>query len=202
MRSTFFPLTLLLLAACARSEDASTLPMDSNGSSTAVEQVRPTAQETQDIAIGEWRQSLQDDVQALEFGPEGTPPLFSLRCDERRGVLLQRHGVPPEGDLPMMLVTIGNETRRLAITNVGGTVPMLRAALTPRDPLLRQLGQVSTPITVRIGDTPPLVLPPNSVIGDFVSRCGGNTGAGPAEANQAEPEENAAAPANESAPAR
>ena len=53
---------------------------------------------------------------ALEFGPAGAPPLFSLRCDARRGVLLQRHGQAPAGDLPVMLVSVGSETRRLAVT--------------------------------------------------------------------------------------
>ena len=43
MRSLATAVSLLLLAACARSEDASTLPSDTNGLAVPVEQVRPTA---------------------------------------------------------------------------------------------------------------------------------------------------------------
>ena len=53
----------------------------------------------------------------------GAPPLFSLRCDARRGLLLQRHGPAPAGDLPVMLVSVGSETRRLAVTSGGGADP-------------------------------------------------------------------------------
>ena len=69
-------------------------------------------------------------------GPTGAPPLFSLRCDARRSVFLQRHGAAPSGDLPVMLVSVGSETRRLAVTSVGGAVPMLRASLAPSDTLV------------------------------------------------------------------
>lgn len=205
MRSLATALSLLLLAACARSEDASTLPSDTNGLAVPVEQVRPTADDDSQLAIGEWRDSLQDDAQALEFGPSGAAPLFSLRCDSRRGVVLQRHGVPPSGDLQMMLVTIGNDTRRLAVTGGTGPIPMLRAALTARDPLLSTLAQEGSPITIRVGDSPPLLLPPSPLIGEFVSLCasGGGQGAdGGAEANMASAEEEADGPENETAPAR
>jgi len=182
MTRSFAPaISLLLLAACARSEDASTLPSDTNGLAVPVEQVRPTEGDENQLAIGEWRQSLQDDAQALEFGPSGAAPLFSMRCDSRRGVVLQRHGVLPAGDLPMMMVTIGNDTRRLAVTSGTGATPMLRAVLTARDPLLSTLAQEGSPITVRVGDAPPLVLPPSPTIGEFVSLCASGGGQGSAD---------------------
>lgn len=205
MRSVVPVVTLLLLAACARSEDASTLPSDTNGLAVPVEQVRPTANDDSQLAIGEWRESLQDDAQTVEFGPAGAAPLFSLRCDSRQGVVLQRHGVPSSGDLPMMLVTIGNDTRRLAVTGGTGPIPMLRAALTARDPLLSTLAQEGSPITIRVGDSPPLILPPSPLIGEFVSICASGGGQGnPDEpaANSNSAEEDSTAPENESAPAR
>ena len=146
-------LVLLLLAACARSEDASMAPADGNQAVQKVETVRPE-RDDDELALGEWRETLQEEQQALEFGPTGAPPLFSLRCDPRRGILLQRHGLTPSGDLPVMLVSVGSETRRLAVTGSGGPNPMLRAALNTSDQLLTILGRASTPIQIRVGDSP------------------------------------------------
>ena len=195
------PLSLLLLAGCARSEDASVVA-DSN-QIAQVEQVRSPEQDDEEMALGEWRDTLQDDNSALEFGPTGAPALFSMRCDPRRSINLQRHGVAPARDLPTMLVSIGSETRRLAVTSVAGAVPMLRASLSPSDTLVGTLGNASEPIVVRVGDTPPLVLPPSPSIGAFLSRCASGTRAAAADAqgNSAAEANSAAAEGNESAPA-
>jgi len=190
-------LALLLLAACARSEEASMGPADSNQAVQKVETVRPERND-EELALGEWRESLQEEQQALEFGPTGAPPLFSLRCDARRGILLQRHGLAPSGDLPVMLVSVGSETRRLAVTGSGGPNPMLRAALNASDQLLTILGRAATPIAIRIGDSPPLNLPPSPMIGTYIAECasGGASRGGGADAAG-----NGAAPANEAASA-
>jgi len=190
------PLALILLVGCARSEDASVVA--NSNELQPVERVRAPERDEVEIAIGEWREALQEDFAALEFGPTGAPPMFSMRCDERRGVLLQRHGTMPIGDLPMMLVTIGNDTRRLAVATAGGTIPMLRSALPPRDPLLETLAAGEAAITIRIGDAPPLVLPPSPAFAPFVARCA-QAGTGPAPAPAAENE--AAATPAASAPA-
>lgn len=191
---------LILLAACARSEDASVV-VDTN-SAQAVERVRTPEQDDDDVAIGEWRDTLQDEARAIEFGPSGTAPLFSLRCDERRSLYLQRHGAAPAGDVPMMLVSIGSETRRLAVTSAGGAVPMLRASLTASDPLVTTLARAQTPITVRIGESLPLVMPPSPLIASYVAQCeSGERGPPPSRSNPAETGEasNEAAPGNAAA---
>ena len=185
---------LLLLAACARSEDATT-SADANGA--AVEQVRVPERDDEEIALGDWRDTLQDQDTALEFGPAGAAPLFSLRCDARRSVVLQRHGAATTGDLPMMLVSIGSETRRLAVTSVGGAVPMLRASLAPSDTLIATMAEAATPTNVRVGDAPPLVLPPSPAVASFLARCAGGP---PAEGQGNEIAANTAAEANEAAP--
>jgi hypothetical protein len=172
-------LALLLLAGCARSEEAS-LVADTN--ELQVERVRTPERDDEAIALGAWRDALQEDVPVLEFGPVGTPPAFSLRCDARRSIFLQRHGAAPAGDLPMMLVSTGNETRRLAVTNIGGTSPMLRASLPPSDNLVARLGAADARITIRVGDAAPLVLPPDPAIGAFIARCSSGGAAPPADA--------------------
>jgi len=167
-------LSLVLIAACARSEDASVV-VDTN-ELRAMEQVRTPEQDDEELALGEWRETLQDEQAALEFGPNGAPPLFSLRCEARRSVFLQRHGAAPSGDLPVMLVSIGSETRRLAVTNVGGTVPMLRASLAPSDTLVETFTTAATPITVRVGAAPPMVMPPTLTVSGGGGAGGGGQG--------------------------
>ena len=191
---------LLLLAGCARSEDASVLA-DANDTVPAIERRADPDAGSEEIAIGEWREATQDQLPALEFGAEGIAPQFSLRCDAGRGLLLQRHSGAPSGDLPTMLVTVGRESRRLAVTALVGTVPMLRAALPPGDPMIAAISGAAVPIEIRIGDAPPLVLPPGPPIATFVGRCTSSSAAGPAAANASAEAEtaNAAAPAGNSA---
>ncbi|MBV9884653.1 MAG: hypothetical protein JO276_16715 [Sphingomonadaceae bacterium] len=184
---------VLLLAGCARSEDANLMPADTNGSTRIAEQVRHERVD-EGPALGAWRDTIQDTQRALEFGPQGAPPVFSLSCDARRSLLLQRHGVQPTGDLPVMLVSVGSETRQLAVTADPGPIPMLRATLSPGDPLAASLSHASGPITIRIGETPPLILPPSDQIGAYVAQCGNGTLA--AATSAAAPAGNVAAPAD------
>jgi hypothetical protein len=190
------PFALVLLAACARSEEANLMPADANGSTRIAETVRPE-RDDQEPALGAWRETLQDEARAIEFGPAGAPPLFSIRCDARRGVLLQRHGIEAAGDLPVMLVSVGSETRRLAVTSGEGPLPMLRATLNASDVLVAGLSRAAAPIAVRIGDSPPLILPPSPLIGAYITQC--TSGALPAPGGAASV--NQAAPANDAAPA-
>jgi hypothetical protein len=182
----------LVLTGCARSEDANLMPADANGSTRIAEQVRHERVD-EGPALGAWRDTIQDTERALEFGPQGAPPVFSLSCDARRSLLLQRHGVQPTGDLPVMLVSVGSETRQLAVTADPGPIPMLRASLSPGDPLAASLSHAAGPITIRIGETPPLILPPSDQIGAYVAQCATGTLAAAAPASAAAG--NAAAPA-------
>ena len=191
------PFALVLLAGCARSEEASFTPAD-NTSGQAVERVRTPDTDEEELTLGQWRAGLQEEQATLEFGPAGAPPLLSLRCDARRGTLFQRHGAAPAGDLPVMLITVGSETRRLALTSTGGAIPMLRATLTPTDTFRAVLSNAASPIIVRIGDSPPLVLPPSPLIGAYATGCANGENQRRAEVEAAA---NQTAPANDAAPA-
>jgi hypothetical protein len=160
---------LVLLAGCARSEEAHYTQMN-NDALPALNSALPDGDDDE-LAIGAWRTALQEEQPVLEFGPTGTAPLFSLSCDSRRSLLLQRHDSVPATDLPVMLVTVGSETRRLAITAVGGSMPMLRGTLASNDPFRSVLLGATTRIIVRIGDSPPLVLPPSPMIATYAAQC-------------------------------
>ena len=162
----------LLLAACARSEEASMVPPEGNQGYNRVGQVRTPEQDDREPAIGQWRAALQDERQALEFGPMGTEPLFSLMCaPQGGGVLLQRHGAAPSGEAPTILVTIGEVTERLPGAAGGGTIPMTRAELRPTSRLFGPLTAAAQPIVIRLDDGSPLILPHSPLVGDYLRGC-------------------------------
>ena len=153
---------LLLLAGCARSEEARYAQSDNTPLPT---QNGTDLGEEDELSIGAWQNGLQNDQPVLEFGPVGTTARFSISCDARRNVVLQWPGAAPSGDLPRMLVTIGSETRQFPLASSGTANPMLRATVPANDPFMRVLTGAATRIFVRIGDAEPLVMPPSNAIG-------------------------------------
>ncbi|MEA3016429.1 MAG: hypothetical protein QOI38_1151 [Sphingomonadales bacterium] len=162
---------LILLAGCARSEDASVRPAESNESYSAVEQVRRQQGDEREPALGEWRRSLQEDQPSLEFGPAGTAPLVTVACVEGGGLVLQRAGAVPPGSAATVTVAIGGQTRQLTMGAAGGSSPAQRTALAGGDPLIQQLASAQAPIILRFGDGTALVLPPSPLIGAFATGC-------------------------------
>ena len=168
LRSSFC-FALLLLAGCARSEDArdtrtANLPLPALNTSDLGEE--------DELSIGSWQTAVQDGQPVLEFGAVGAPARFSLSCDARRNLILQWPGAAPGGELPNMLVTVGSETRRLAVASAGTANPMLRATLPANDPFMRVLTGASARIFVRIGgDAQPLVMPPSVMIAAYARQC-------------------------------
>lgn len=193
----------LLLAACARSEEASMVPPEGNQGYNRVGQVRTPEQDDREPAIGQWRAALQDERQALEFGPMGTEPLFSLLCaPQGGGVLLQRHGAASTaGAQPSMVVTIGDVSERLPVSSGIGSIPMQRGEVAPTSRIFGLLVASAQPIVVRVDDVPPLILPHNPMVGDYLRGCSrpqgegqpGNTAIG--NVSSAAPAGNTAAPA-------
>lgn len=193
-------LTLILLAgACARSEDAS-VPADSNDIS--VEQVRATAGDEEDTALGQWRMALQGDRAALEFGPQGATPVITMVCGARGGLMLQRNGALAPGSSPTLSVSVAGQGRQLPVVAGTGATPTQAASIAPGDTLIQQLSAAQGPIALRYGGDMPLILPPSPLIGQFAQTCAGGGAARVApspDANVAMPAEaaNAAAPAAE-----
>ena len=173
MKPASVTMCLFLLAACARTEDASVRPPESNEGYSAVERVRAQDADEQEPALGDWRQALQEERPALEFGPAGTAPLLILACGERGGLVLQRPGALASGAAPTLSVTVAGQGRQLPVTNVSGTTPMQRADISAGDTLLQQLAGAQAPIALRFGDGTPLILPHSPLIGEFARGCAG-----------------------------
>jgi len=185
---------LAVLAGCADSEPPEAVPTDDGGAYNVVTPVKAPITDDAEPAIGQWIQSMQDEQPVLQFGPANTEPLFSIGCDARGGILLNRHGTIAGNAGEMMTITIGSETRSLAVNAAQGPLPKLRASVPAQDEMLGQLTQAQQPIRISMGDGPPLVLPASPAIGEFIQSCGNprSRAAAPAAA----PADNNAAPAN------
>jgi len=196
---------ILLAAACARSEPATDSPSDAN--QTAVEKVRSTGGGEEETALGGWRVALQGDRQGLEFGPQGASALVTMVCGERNGVVIQRRGVLPPGASPTLSVSVGGQGRQLPVTAGSGAVATQNASIPPGDELIQLIATAQAPISLRFGDSTPLILPPSELIGRFAQSCAtgaaGRIDAGADGNSVGDVPANAAAPAalNAAAPA-
>jgi len=186
-------IAILLLAGCARSEDAS-VTVDMN---RIAPDIAPRNSVEEEIAAGAWRESAQENSSALEFVDGESQPLFSFRCAEGGGLMLQRHGAGQTGGNATIAMSVGRERRDLQASIAAPG--LLRATLGAGDPLLAALGGAATPIGVRAVGMAPLLLPPGPQVTAFVTRCA------PSQTPVAVPVAggagNSAAPANASAPA-
>lgn len=191
---------LLVLAACAESEPPDPTPADDDGAYNMIDPV--TAEVTQDTApaIGEWTRTMQEEQPALAFGPAGAEPLFSIRCDDREGILINRHGLVEAGTAGMMTLLLGAERHELAVNPVQAPLPMLRAAVAANDPLLAALRDYQGQLELVVGDGPPLVLPASPMTSDFIEACASGEVSSVTSAEEGEDANmaNAAAPADES----
>jgi len=203
MFSRALPLAIVLLAGCARSEDAS-ITVDMNQIAPDIA-LRNNADE--EIAVGTWAEATQENSPALEFTDATGQPVLSLRCAERGGLMLQRHGASQASGNLSMTVNVGRRGRDIPAQLIDGG--LLRATLTSGDPLITALGGAATPIGVRAVGAAPLLLPPGPPLSAFVSRCAASTQPGSAapvsagnSAAPAAPVANAAQPATNGAAAR
>jgi hypothetical protein len=162
-------LPLILLAACARSEPASQ-SSDANGH-VEVEQVRDTGGDEEQTALGAWRMALQGERQALEFGPQGSAALVTIVCGDRNGLVLQRRGALPPGASPTLSVSVGGQGRQLPVAAGTGAVATQNAPIPPGDELIQLISTAQAPISLRFGDSTPLLLPPSPLVGRFAQSC-------------------------------
>ena len=200
-RAAFAAAAVLVLAACAKSEEASLVPPQEEGYNM-VDPVGAQLTTDNEVALGEWTAVTEEDQPALQFGPAQAGALFSMRCGDAGTVLLQRHGVLSGPGQNTMAVEVGGAVQRLPAEGVPGAIPLLRATLPAGNVIGDRFGQGQGRITVRAGEGEPLIMPVSPMIGEFVRGCSGARTAGaPAGGTNDAATANAAAPANTAAPA-
>lgn len=192
---------LLLLGACARTEPAETTHSDEVES--AVPSPTAVAPAEEQTRPGDWEASAQGGSQAVTFrGTEGEA-LFTIGCDERGGLVVQRPGLVTRGNLALLQLRTGDTVRRLAATTGSGSAnePQVQATVPYNDQLISALMRFDQPLEVRFEGLETLILPPNPLVSDLVRTCQRSTNV-PVAAQPGEPAANAAAPAPAPAPAQ
>lgn len=179
---------LLLTMACAEATEPDPTPAQDGGPYNKIDPVvDPLANnksaETRRTA-GRWSGGTVEGKPALLFEQEGSGPAFSISCDDRGGLVLQRRGVLATGGLRMMEVTVAGETRRFAVNELETEQPVLQAIIPFNHELIAKLKSVQAPLLVAAGDSGPLMLPASPEVGALVRSCAqAGGGAPPGEAN-------------------
>lgn len=195
---TLMLIAALALTACARSE-----PVDEDfgedvevPANALAESLAETEEATRS---GNWLPGAEGAAQSIAFQAPDGEVLFSMRCDERGGLILQRPGLITRGNLALMQLRTGDVVRRLAVTTSAGASPQVRASVPYNDQLIGALMTFDEPLEVRVEGLETVVLPPSPAVGALVRTCQSSAGA---EVIGNEAAEGAAAePANAAAPA-
>ena len=165
-------ITLALAAAgCAETSPPDPTPAEDGGPYNKIDPVvNPLAERGPAPTEGSWQEGSLDGQPALLFGSAGSP-ILSLVCDGRRGLAVQRHGVPPTANIGMLEISMAGSVSRLALNPLGTETPILRAEVPASDDLLAQLAAANGPIVFRAGEAPPVTVMAEPAIGVFIRRC-------------------------------
>jgi hypothetical protein len=178
------------LTACARSEPVDeSFGEDINIAANAAAESPTEAEEM--VRSGTWLPGAEGAAQSVAFEAANGEVLFSIRCDQRGGLILQRPGLVSRGSLALMQLGTGDVVRRLAVTTAGGETPQVQASVPYNDQLIGALMTFDEPLEVRYEGLETVVLPPSPAVGDLVRTCQSSAGAAAIGAE----------PANEAAPA-
>ena len=166
---------LFLTMACAEATEPDPTPAQDGAPYNKVDPVEdplaPTNSAGAEGAAGRWSSGTVEGKPALLFEQAGSGTAFSISCDDRGGLVLQRRGVLATGGLRMMEVTFAGETRRLAVNELETGQPVLQAIIPYSDELISRLKSVQAPLVIAAGDAGPLTLPASPEVGRLVSNC-------------------------------
>lgn len=162
---------LLLLAACADSQDPEPTPMEGGPYNMIDPVVNPVAGEPLRPEAGQWVRGNIGGREAILFDPVSGNPVFAMFCDSRDGLILERRGVLPSGPHRMMDIAFGNVRESLATNEVENGGPVLRAQIPFSSPLFTRLRDFDGAISVSVGRAQPIALPADPMIAEIVRTC-------------------------------
>ena len=160
-----------LLAGCARTEEAEERQADETANQAA--QLNGAAGEADGLTKGAWTVGSEASFE----GASGAIELV-IRCDQRRGLIIQRPGLVPRGQLGLVQLRTGGVVRRLAVTAPVGGSAGVEAVVPYNDQLIEPLMRFDDPLEVRFTGLETLQLPPSWQVAGLVRDC---QNAGPAE---------------------
>jgi hypothetical protein len=175
-------MTATMIAGCARTEPAS----ENAGEDVAAPALQQEAGAGERTTPGNWEASAQGESQSVTFRGRQGETLFTIACDLRGGLVVQRPGLVARGNLALMQLRTSDVVRRLAVNAGSGPQPMVEARVPYNDQLIPGLLSFDEPLEVRYEGLENLDLPPNPIVGDLVRTCqqagGGETPPTPEEA--------------------
>jgi hypothetical protein len=164
----------VLLSGCARTEEAEERQADETANQA---QLNAAAGESDGLTKGAWAVGSEASFE----GASGAVELV-IRCDQRRGLIIQRPGLVPRGQLALLQLRTGGVVRRLAVTAPIGGSAGIEAVVPYNDQLIEPLMRFDDPLEVRFAGLDTLQLPPSWQVAGFVRDC---QNAGPADGNAA-----------------
>jgi len=174
---TMIMVAALGLTACARSEPVDEdFGQDVELTGNALAETLSEDRE-EDSRSGTWLPGAEGAAQSIAFQAPNGEELFSIRCDERGGLVLQRPGLVSRGNLALMQLRTGDVVRRLAVTQSGGATPQVQASVPYNDQLIGALMTFDQPLEVRVDGLETLMLPPSAAVGSLVRTCQSAAGA-------------------------
>lgn len=192
-------MTAALLTACARTEPADPTP----GEDVEIAPAEDQSADEDPTASGIWEASAEGQSQSATFrNPQGETQ-FTISCDLRGGVIVQRPGLIARGNLALMQLRTADVVRRLAVSATAGPQPKVEARLPYNDSMIAALMSFDQPLEVRYEGLETLVLPPSPIVSDLVRTCQrASSAAAEAEAQANAVHANAAQPDNAAASAQ
>jgi hypothetical protein len=176
----------ILLTACARSEPADQSSVDNPAFANELPASVEPADESREETEGRWQVSGVGPQPAAFIGTTGQV-LFALRCDERRGLVVQRPGLIPRSQLALLQLRTGGVVRRLAVTASATGTPNIESVIPYNDELIAPLMRFDEALEVRFTGLEPLILPPSPEVAGFVQGCQSASTSGEGSAPAAAP---------------
>ena len=185
--------TAAFLAACAQTEPAETAAADD------VQEVElPTLDTAEDPTTpGNWEAGAQGEAQSVAFRNPDGQAVFTISCDLRGGLVVQRPGLVARGNLALMQLRTADVVRRLAVNAGNSGEPQVEARVPYNDEMIAALMRFDEPLEVRYEGLETLVLPANPLVGGLVRTCQQTNSTAAIAADQPDPPaEPAAQPQN------